>query len=52
MYSSYHAYHIFLNKTVNMKCIIVILSEQVFVDTLKGFWGGWVGSQKSFRRKD
>ncbi len=35
-----------------MKGIIVILSGQVFVGSLKGFGGEWVGSEKSFRRKD
>ncbi len=33
---------------VNMKGIIVILSGQVFVSSLKGFGGEWVGSKKSF----
>ncbi len=35
-----------------MKGIIVFLSGQVFVGSLKGFGGGWVGSEKSFRQKD
>ncbi len=50
MYSSFHI--IILSKTVNMKCIIVILSGRVFVGSLKGFGVGWVGSKESFHRKD
>ena len=30
----------------------MVLSGQVFVGLLKGFGGGWVGSEKSFHRKD
>ncbi len=41
-----------LNTLINMKGIIVFLSGQVAVASLKGFGGGWVGSEKSFRRKD
>ena len=33
-----------INETVHMKGIIVILSGQVFVGSLKGFGSGWVGS--------
>ncbi len=47
-----HSYSHIFNKSVNMKDIILFLSGRVFVASLKGFGGGWVGSKQSFRRKD
>ncbi len=41
-----------LKQLINMKGIIVFRGGQVYVGSLKGFWGGWMGSEKSFRRKD